>query len=305
MRLVALIFVVHVKPEDISWNSPVIPFVSVLEVYIALIASSVPAIYPLACRSRFFSCWRSKKSDQQPRTEEAWGSNVDTLTYSSDLAAINDSHSSNDPKWFRLKWGRSKSETTVAPTRMEDIPITDIRQAMKSRPSFAPCIPSLPQVLPRYLDSQSGSYTQCQELNWAEPLRGINLCKAMVGRKIREGRRESSFVSEASSTADSLCCCMDFSSSQIAYRDLLRGLWGDSLLGRRSLVGERDNFLLCMTMGDACTIGRRTYVQVVSGICRINNILKMRSKLLFMASTFPTNDLLRRHIYLSSFLPFL
>lgn len=165
MRLVALILVVHVAPEDISWNSPVIPFVSVLEVYIALIASSVPAIYPLACRSRFFSCWRSKKSDQQPPTEEAWGSNVDTLTYSSDLAAINDSHSSNDPKWFRLKWDRSKSESTVVPTRMEDIPITDVSQVMKCRPSFAPSIPSLPQVLPRYSESHSGSYTRCQELN--------------------------------------------------------------------------------------------------------------------------------------------
>lgn len=153
IRLVALILVVDVKPEDISWNSPVIPFVSVLEVYIALIASSVPAIYPLACRSRLFSCWRSKNSDQQPRTEEAWGSNVDTLTYSSDLAAINNSHSNNDAKWFRLKWGRSKSESTVGPTRMEDIPNTDISQAMKRRPSFASRIPSLPQVLPRYSES--------------------------------------------------------------------------------------------------------------------------------------------------------
>lgn len=163
MRLVALILVVHVKPEDVSWNSPVVPFVSVLEVYIALIASSVPAIYPLACRSRFFSCWRSKKSAQQRRTEEAWRSNVETLTYSSDLTAINDSHSSNDPKWFRLKWGRSQSESTVAPTRMEDIPMKDVSQAMKSRPSFAPCIPSLPQVLPRYSESYSGTQARIRD----------------------------------------------------------------------------------------------------------------------------------------------
>lgn len=149
MRLAALILVVNVKPENISWNSPVVPFVSVLEVYIALITSSVPAIYPLACRSRFFSCWSSKKSDQQPRSEEAWGSNVDTLTYSSDLTAINDSRSINHPKWFRLKWGGSKSESTVAPTRMEDVPLTNVSHTMKSRPSFVPCIPSLPQVLPR------------------------------------------------------------------------------------------------------------------------------------------------------------
>lgn len=160
MRLVALILAVHVKPEDVSWNSPIIPFVSVLEVYIALIVSSVPAIYPLACRSRFFSCWRSKKSDQQPPTEEAWGSNVDTLTYSSDLTALNDSHSTHDPKWFRFKWGRSKSESTVAPTRIEDIPMTDFSQAMKSRPSFTRWNASLPQVVPRYSESHSGSYTR-------------------------------------------------------------------------------------------------------------------------------------------------
>lgn len=149
MRLAALILVVHVKPEDVSWNSPVVPFVSVLEVYIALITSSVPAIYPLACRSRIFSCWRSKQCDQQPLSEGAWESNVDTLTYSSELTAINDSHSSNYPKWLRLKWNRSKSECTVAPTIMEDISMTDVSQAMKSRSSFALCIPSLPQVLPR------------------------------------------------------------------------------------------------------------------------------------------------------------
>lgn len=149
MRLAALILVVHVKPEDVSWNSPVVPFVSVLEVYIALITSSVPAIYPLACRSRFLSCCRSKKSDQQPLSEEAWGSNVDTLTYSSDLTAMKDSHSSNHPKWFGLNWGRSKSESTVLPIIIQDIPMTDVSHAIKSRPSFAACIPSLPQVLPR------------------------------------------------------------------------------------------------------------------------------------------------------------
>ena len=136
MRLAALILVAHVKPEDVSWNSPAVPFVSVLEVCIALITSSVPAIYPLACRSRFFSCWGSRKSDQQRLSEEAWGSNVDTLTYSSDLTAINGSHGSNHPKWFRLKWGRSKSESTVAPIMMEDIPMTDIRHTIKSRPKL-------------------------------------------------------------------------------------------------------------------------------------------------------------------------
>lgn len=262
MRLVALILVVHVKPEDVSWNSPVVPFVSVLEVYIALIASSIPAIYPLACRSRFFSCWRSKKSDQQPRTEEAWGSNVDTLTYSSDLTAINDSHSSNDPKWFRLKWGRSKSESTVAPTRMEDIPMTDVSQAMKSRPSFAPCIPSLPQVLSRYSEAHSGSYTRCQELSWAEPSEGHQLLQGYGGAKNEWGAKRIQFCIHSIQSgwrlvllhapvllADSISSC----------GDLVRGLWGDISL-RRSLVGERDYFLLCMNMGDACTIGRRTYV---------------------------------------------
>lgn len=150
MRLVALIILVHVKPEDVSWNAPFIPFVSVLEVYIALITSSVPAIYPLACRSKFFSCWRSKKSDPQlPSSEEAWGSNLDTLTYSSDLTAINDSQSSNHSKWLPLKWGRSKSECIVAPTIIEDTHMMDASQAIKSRPSFAPSIPSLPELLPR------------------------------------------------------------------------------------------------------------------------------------------------------------
>lgn len=150
MRLAVLILVIHVKPEDISWNSPVIPFVSVLEVHIALITSSVPAIYPLACRSKFFRYWRSKKSDQQLlSSEEAWGSNIDTLTYSSDFTTINHSQSSNHSKRFSLKWGRSKSECTVAPTVMGDTPMTDASHAIKSRPSFAPSIPSLPQVLPR------------------------------------------------------------------------------------------------------------------------------------------------------------
>ena len=150
MRLVALIIVVHVKPEDVSWNSPFIPFVSVLEVYIALITSSVPAIYPLACRSKFFSCWRSKKSDQQlPSSEEAWGSNLDTLTYSSDLTAINDGQSSKHSKWLPLKWGRPKSGCTVAPAIIGDVHMMDASQAIKSRPSFAPSIPSLPELLPR------------------------------------------------------------------------------------------------------------------------------------------------------------
>lgn len=150
MRLVALIIVVHVKPEDVSWNSPFIPFVSVLEVYIALITSSVPAIYPLACRSKFFSCWRIKKSDQQlPSPEEAWGSNLDTLTYSSDLTAINDCQSSNHSKWLPLRWGRPKSGCSVAPAIIEGINMMDASQAVKSRPSFAPSIPSLPELLPR------------------------------------------------------------------------------------------------------------------------------------------------------------
>lgn len=151
MRLATLIVVVHVKPEDVSWNfhSSIIPFVSVLEVYIALITSSVPAIYPLACRSRFFCCWRRKRCNKQLlSSEEAWGSNVDTLTNSSELAAINDSHSINHSKWFRLKSGRSKSESTFAPTILEDIAMTDARQVIKIRPSFAPSIPNLPEILP-------------------------------------------------------------------------------------------------------------------------------------------------------------
>lgn len=146
MRLAALIVATHLKPEDVTWNTPFVPFVSVLEVYIALITSSVPAIYPLACRSKFFSCWRRKKSDRQLLSaEEAWGSNAETLTYSSELTAINDSHSSNHPKWFPLKWGRSKSESWVAPTILEDFS----SQARKARPSFAPSIPSLPELIPR------------------------------------------------------------------------------------------------------------------------------------------------------------
>lgn len=150
MRLAALVVAVHVKPEDVSWNSPIIPFVSVLEVYIALITSSVPAIYPLACRSKFLRCCRNKNSDRQLlQVEEAWGSNVETLTFSSELTAINDSHSSNHSKWFPLKWGRSKSESTVAPAMMEDFPMTSASQVRKARPSFAPSIPSLPELLPR------------------------------------------------------------------------------------------------------------------------------------------------------------
>ena len=45
VRMVALI--VWIRSADISWNYPLIPFLSNMEACVALITSSVPAIYPL------------------------------------------------------------------------------------------------------------------------------------------------------------------------------------------------------------------------------------------------------------------
>lgn len=75
VRLVALI--VYTKSPYTNWGLPVIPFVSAMEAYVALMTSSIPAIYPLIFQPKPNS--RSPNPQQQQRSDEEWLRNVRPL----------------------------------------------------------------------------------------------------------------------------------------------------------------------------------------------------------------------------------
>lgn len=75
IRLIAMI--IYAKVPNTDWGLPLIPFVSAMEAYVALITSSIPAIYPLIFRPKSDS--RSSNLQQRGRFDEEWLSNVNTL----------------------------------------------------------------------------------------------------------------------------------------------------------------------------------------------------------------------------------
>lgn len=88
--------------------------------------------------------------------------------------------------------------------------------------------------------------------SWTELslLRGINLCKATGGAKNRWGAKRIQFCIHSIQSGWQLVLLhapVLLSDSISSCKDLVRGLWGDISL-RRILVGEHENFLLCMTM---------------------------------------------------------
>ena len=75
VRLIAPI--IYAKLPNTNWGLPLIPFVSAMEAYVALITSSIPAIYPLIFRPKTDS--RSSNLQQRWRFDGEWLSNVNTL----------------------------------------------------------------------------------------------------------------------------------------------------------------------------------------------------------------------------------
>lgn len=85
VRLIALI--TYTKSPDVDWGLRVIPFISAMEAYVALITSSIPAIYPLLVRPKFNA--RSPNPQQQWRPDEEWLSNVKSLESRPETGASN------------------------------------------------------------------------------------------------------------------------------------------------------------------------------------------------------------------------
>ena len=88
VRLLALISLTK-APQDF-WSLPVIPFVSAVEAYVALMTSSIPAIYPLFVKPKFNFKRPIGNIEQLP--SDNWHSNTDTTTPSARQL-------SNTPRW--------------------------------------------------------------------------------------------------------------------------------------------------------------------------------------------------------------
>ncbi|KAI4211034.1 MAG: hypothetical protein LQ351_006154 [Letrouitia transgressa] len=95
--------VIWIHSIDISWNFPLVPFFCSLECCVALITSSVPAIYPLFRRSTMEAAEkrRSQMLEQQmveQNKAHEWGSQDDTLASSSGGRGTDRS------RWSWLSW---------------------------------------------------------------------------------------------------------------------------------------------------------------------------------------------------------
>lgn len=99
VRLVALI--TYTKSPDMDWGLRVIPFISAMEAYVALITSSIPAIYPLLFRPKFNA--RSPNPQQQWRPDEEWLSNVKTLESSRPETGVSKGVSALGSGWTSAK----------------------------------------------------------------------------------------------------------------------------------------------------------------------------------------------------------
>lgn len=80
IRLLALISLTT-APDD-RWSLPVIPFVSALEGYVALMTSSIPAIYPLVVKPKFNFRAPMMANIEQPPSDSCWHSKSNTMTSS-------------------------------------------------------------------------------------------------------------------------------------------------------------------------------------------------------------------------------
>ncbi|MCJ1425694.1 hypothetical protein MMC29_003594 [Sticta canariensis] len=104
VRLIALI--IYAKLPNTDWALPLIPFISVMEAYVALITSSIPAIYPLMFRPK--SDPRSLNLQQRWRFDEEWLSNVNTLS-----ASRPDTGSSNGVTRMENGWTPANDKAAI------------------------------------------------------------------------------------------------------------------------------------------------------------------------------------------------
>ncbi|MCJ1465891.1 hypothetical protein MMC07_004510, partial [Pseudocyphellaria aurata] len=101
-RLIALI--TYAKSPSTDWGLPMIPFVSAMEAYVALMTSSIPAIYPLIVRPK--SAIRSPNPQQQSqwRWDEEWQSKVmETLDSSQPITGASASSNCVSNGWTSAK----------------------------------------------------------------------------------------------------------------------------------------------------------------------------------------------------------
>lgn len=120
-------------PDDPPWDLPVVPFLSALEVYIALMTSSIPAMYPLLVKPNFN--FRNPNTLAYIQPDEKWQSNVDTLA-SSGMA-------NGATKWSFERWrGRIAPTDELDPMDLprvdQNIGVQDISIPSFRRPSTNP-----------------------------------------------------------------------------------------------------------------------------------------------------------------------
>lgn len=81
MRMAALVVWIH--SSDISWNHPLMPFLTNMEACVAIMTSSVPAIYPLFRRPEKRQSWsnppppevkESVRIEEEGEAEKSWES---------------------------------------------------------------------------------------------------------------------------------------------------------------------------------------------------------------------------------------
>lgn len=104
VRLIALI--IYAKLPNTDWDLPLIPFISAMEAYVALITSSIPAIYPLMFRPKSDS--RSSNLQQRWRFDEEYLSNVNTLS-----ASRPDMDSSNGVSGMENGWTPANDKAAI------------------------------------------------------------------------------------------------------------------------------------------------------------------------------------------------
>ena len=110
IRVGALIL--WVRSSDISWNYPLIPLLCMIQICVALVTSSLPAIYPLLRKPTPEQITRRQSRMHDLEAEKAWNSQGSTLNQSG-----NDRRS----RWSFLGWNAPMSPTKPKAT-FEDVP---------------------------------------------------------------------------------------------------------------------------------------------------------------------------------------
>ena len=141
VRMAALI--IWMRSVDISWNYPLIPFLSNMEVCVGLMTSSVPAIYPLFRRSERKPSYSDPAPPPMGSPEKSWVSQ-DSHDETA-VPSIEDRSSTTDrssKRWSFLSRKTKSSKGGELSTVSESGPRTELKSVFDSE-EVGDCIPGL------------------------------------------------------------------------------------------------------------------------------------------------------------------